>query len=150
MGIISIISIISLVISIFSLVILFYFSLYSSIIDRFNKFNEHIAEIDIIIINNPELIYIYDNEELERRRMDSSFYNKMSAFIYLHFNMFENAYIQFISKRTLFFRKQKSVWNNLIILLFKIKLVNELWDANKEFYDKDFTIYIDKLINITK
>jgi hypothetical protein len=53
------------------------------------------------------------------------FYFSLYSSIIAHFNMFENAYIQFISKRTFFFKKQNNVWK-ILILLFNTKLVNEL------------------------
>jgi hypothetical protein len=135
----------ALIISLLALIISFGFSFFTYITNRFNKFNDHIAEIDTIIINHPELFYIYDDTELEKRMNDPLFYNKMAAFIYFHFNIFENTYLQFLSKKTLFFKSQKNAWKNLIILLFKTKLVNKLWELDRDLYDANFVKYVNKI-----
>jgi hypothetical protein len=136
--------IIALLISIFSLAVSFSFSLFTLNTNHVNKLNDHITELDTIIINNPELLYIYNDDEIEKRKADSLFLNKMSAFIFLNFNIFENIYLQHLSKRTLFL-KYRNAWNKFIISIYKTKLVNEIWEQNKELYDESFTKYVDKL-----
>jgi hypothetical protein len=137
--------IVALIISIFSLAVTFIFSLFTFNANHVDKLNDHITEIDTIIINHPELLYIYNDDEIEKRKDDSSFINKMKAFIFLNFNIFENVYLQHLSKRTLF-SKYRNTWDKFIVSIFKTKLVNEIWEQNLEFYDKRFTKYVDKLI----
>ena len=139
--------IIALAISILALVVSFFFSFFTFITNRVNKFNEHITELDRIMVNHPELLYIYNDDEIEKRRSDELFFNKISAFIYLHFNIFENVYLQGLSKKFLFL-KDRNIWDNFIISIFKSKLVNEIWEQNRSLYDKSFTEYVDKLRQI--
>jgi len=102
-----------------------------------------------LIINNPELIYIYDNEKVEEMRTDVTFKNKMTGFIYLHFNMYENLHVQFLSKSAFSAEKQKKVWEEYIKKIFETKLAIEVWEDNKNLYDTEFSKYMNVLIKKT-
>jgi len=137
--------IIAISIAILALLVSFFFSFFNLFYSRLNKLSDHITEIDKIMVKNPELLSIFCNEEMEKNRSDISFSNRMSAFILLHFNVFESAYFQVLSKRTMFFSKQKSAWNNFISVIFKTNFVNEMWGQYKKLYDENFTKYIDTI-----
>jgi len=144
----SLISLISIIFAVPAFVISFFFNLHSLNINRTNKFSDNIAEFNVLIIQYPDLNYLFDNEEVEKRRSNIDFYNQMSAFISLHFNMLENLYIQLLSKKLFVSKEQKKVWETYIVDMFNTKLTVEEWDINKKFYDKNFMNYIDKLIGI--
>lgn len=140
-------TIISFAISIIAIFISFYFKIKFSEVNRINRFNDNIAEINFLTINYPELVYIYNNDKIEEKRTDVDFCNRMHAFIYLHFNMFENLFIQHLSKKLN--NNQIKAWERYIKETFETKLVVEIWEENKYLYDYKFTVYIDKLLKAT-
>jgi len=140
-------AIISLIISSFAIIISFYFSFTSSYKGILDRYNDCITEIDRILINNPELIAIYDECKIETKKNDELFMNKMEAFIYLHLNYFENAYFHYLCKKSLLLRRQKCVWCNFIKEFFKNKYCVTVFNENKDLYDSSFVIYIKKIIN---
>jgi len=139
-------TIISLIISSVALLISFYFSFISSCNTKLDRYNDCITEIDRIIINNPELMDIYDESKIKKRKYDTIYISKIEAFIFLHFNYFENAYFHFLRKRSFLFKRQKDAWQNFIIEVFKNSFCGELFNENQKLYDKKFVIYIKKLL----
>ena len=134
----------ALVISIIAFFISVVFSLLTFKTNRVNKFKDNIAELDKMIIDHPELIYIYDNKEVEKRKENEDFYNKIQGFIYLHFNIFTNIHHQYLSK-IYYSQKNKKIWEDYIIETFQTNLVKELWKKDKHLYNGKFTKYVDKL-----
>ena len=133
--------------SVISAFVSFHFARISSLRSLDNQFIEYMLSIDSIVINNPELAYLYDdNEELEKRLEKAEYFNKMTAFIILHFNMYENIYFQVLQRKI--FKEKDSIesWENFFIDLFEINLVNEIWETMKRLYNKDFAVYVDKLL----
>jgi hypothetical protein len=143
------ISIISLILSTISLVTTFYFSYYSYVASRQNKFCDDFIEADKIIIDNPELNCLFDSEEFERKRREDPYYSKKVAFSLMNFNMFENIYSQFLSKKTFFSKNSKIGWEKYIRLVLSKKAIRETWEMKEteEFYDEDFRKYINNLIS---
>jgi len=140
----------ALIISVISLFISFVFGLRTFLRDRVNSLNAHITEIDRIIIEYPELLYIYDKKKLNKilNKKGEIFRNKIWAFIDLHFNIFENTYLQYLSFKFLF-KKDKKMWDNFILLIFESDTVQKRWNKWKkeEVYDKNFITYVDNLVN---
>lgn len=142
-------SIISLIFSAIALLITFYFNFKSAQINRFNKFSDYVMEFDKIIIEHPELFYIYDNDEIEKRRGTPEFLNRMSAFIYFHINTLENVWFQLLAKKSFLDRKkERDAWEHYIGLLFTVQLTKKIWNeaAERKIYDQDFVKDINDVI----
>jgi hypothetical protein len=148
-GVTRAISIISLILSTASVIFTFYFSFYSSVIDRLNKFCDNFIEADRIIIDNPELNCIFEGEDFEKKQKEDPSYVKKAAFSLMNFNMFENIYHQFLSKKGIFFKSDKIAWENYIRHVLSKKVTREIWDMKEteEIYDAKYIKYINKLIN---
>jgi len=138
----------ALIVSILSFIISLSIGLKTFLRDRVNSFNAHITEINKITIEYPELLYIYDKKKLDKifNKKGVIFRNRMLAFIDLHFNIFENTYLQYLS--SIFpFKRDKKTWDDFIKLIFKSNTVQNRWETWKKenVYDKKFMAYIEIL-----
>jgi len=133
------------ILSIVALGVSLFLSLFTFIANRVDTISEHITKVDILIVQDPELFYVYDNEEIEKRKDNPLFYNKMAGFLLLHFNILENVYIKHVRMK-MFLKAPKKVWGELIKSIFETELAHKIWEQNKNLYDEDFTKYMDELI----
>ena len=147
---IELLTVVSMVLSVIALIISICFNIFFARTSQVNKFIDYVIEIDKMIIACPELYFMYcDDEEINNRKGDKLFMNKMAGFAFYHINVFESAWLQFLKGKHQLSKPQKKLWESFIISLFKTKYFADFWRLNNNIYDQDFVKHIDSLVKLS-
>ena len=101
-----------------------------------------------MIIKYPELDDLFDNNMAQEIKKDKKLFPRIKSFAFQYLNLFENVYIQLLSRES--HEEQKQAWIKFILEKFESILFKEIWTENKNLFDKSFVDYINNLIEVQR